>query len=85
MTDDPSQPGPPPRGSNSLQFTLATLLFLALPVSLLAGAYGAMIRSKRGEPAHWFGLLLVAATPMALAISMGLYRSYRRRVKRRTR
>lgn len=57
---------------------MATLFFLAIPVGLLAGAWSILTRSKPGDPMHWFGLVLVAAAPMALAFLVSVYQKLRR-------
>ncbi len=70
-------------GGRRFQFGLAALLFLTVPVALLAGAWAALNRSKPGEPMHLLGLVLVAAAPIALAIATSLARAARRRSGRR--
>ncbi len=57
---------------------MATLLFLAIPVGLLAGAWSILTRSKPGEPLFWVGFGLVAAAPMALGFLVSVYQKLRR-------
>ncbi len=79
MSDDPFKPRKEDRPHlGRYQFGMATLLFLAIPIGLLAGAWSILTRSKPGEPMHWFGLVLVAAAPMALAFLVSLYQKLRR-------
>jgi hypothetical protein len=78
MSDDPFQPEEDRPRRGRYQFGLATMLFLAIPVGLLAGAWNMLTASRPGDPRFWFGLVLVAAAPMALAILMSLYLKLRR-------
>ena len=59
------------------QFSLATLLFLILPVSLLAGALGGMLQPETTGarlPRSFFVILAVMA-PMGLMIAVSLVRA----------
>lgn len=55
------------------QFGVATLLLLAIPVSLLAASLGGMLgQGGAGRiPSDWF-ILMCAATPLGLAVLAGL-------------
>lgn len=77
MAVNPFRTGGRAAGRGRFQFGLAALLFLTVPVALLAGAWAALNRSKPGEPMRLFGLVLVAAAPLALAIATSLVRTVR--------
>ena len=72
-----NSPRPPRRGP--FQFGLSTLLFLTIPVALLAGAWAALSRSSPQNAGHRLGLVLVAAAPLALVIVTSLFQTLRRR------
>ena len=77
MSDDPFKPQEDRPRLGRYQFGMATLLFLAIPVGLLAGAWSILTRSKPGEPLFWVGFVLVAAAPMALGFLVSLYQKLR--------
>ncbi len=78
MPDNPFKPREDRSRLGRYQFGMATLLFLAIPVGLLAGAWSILTRSKPGEPLFWVGFGLVAAAPMALGFLVSLYQKLRR-------
>ena len=66
---------PPPR--RRFQFSLTTLLFLVLPVSILAGALGGMLQpGATGSrlPRSFFVIMAVMA-PVGLMIAVSLVRA----------
>lgn len=78
MSNNPFHSGPDRPGKGRYQFGMATLLFLAIPVALLAGAWSVLTRSKPGEPLFWTGFAMVAAAPMALTFLVSLYHKLRK-------
>ncbi len=78
MSDDPSEPREDRPRLGRYQFGMATLLFLAIPIGLLAGAWSILTRSKPGEPLYFVGFALIMAAPMALAFLVSLYQKLRR-------
>ena len=69
------------------QFSLATLLFLILPVSILAGALGGMLRPETTGarlPRGFFVILAVMA-PMGLMIAVSLVRAAAGHLSKRNR
>ncbi|NLE37067.1 MAG: hypothetical protein GX621_03485 [Pirellulaceae bacterium] len=65
---------PPPR--RRFQFSLATLLFLALPVGLLAGALGGMLADDAGPAGgpRPFSVVLAMVVPLGLMIALSVAR-----------
>ena len=73
MFTDPSKKPPPNR--RRYQFTLATLLFIAVPVSVLAGTWAGLIDFDGPTPLRAFHLLVAAAAPMGILIAISLIRA----------
>jgi hypothetical protein len=76
---EPSEPRPP------FQFSLATLLFAALVLSVLASALAGMLNRHLGRspmPPGFFVLMAVAA-PVAILILVGLWRAATKMFRRR--
>lgn len=72
---DPREP--PPSSRRKWQFGIGTLLFAAIPVSLLAAALGGMLGQGAGKPLMpaAFFVVLCIATPLALLIVTGVARA----------
>jgi hypothetical protein len=67
--------GPPRR--RPFQFSLGTLLFLILPVSILAGAFAGMFQPAATGPQlpRGFFVILAVVTPVGLLIGVSLVRA----------
>ena len=72
MSTNPSKE--PPRDRRRYQFTLAALLFIAIPVSVLAGTWAGLIDFDRPAPLRAFHLVVAAAAPMGILIVVSLIR-----------
>ena len=73
MSTDPSKKPPP--NSRRYQFTLATLLFIAVPISILAGTWAGLLDFDRPIPLRAFHLVVAAAAPMGILILVSLIRA----------
>jgi hypothetical protein len=73
MFTDPSKKPPP--NCRRYQFTLAMLLFIAIPISILAGTWAGLIDFDRPTPLRAFHLLVAAAAPMGILIVISLIRA----------
>ena len=77
MFTDPAKK--PPQSSRRLQFTLATLLLIAVPISILAGTWAGLIDFESPTPLRAFHLLVATAAPMGILIIVSLIRGIRGR------
>ncbi len=77
MSTGPSKK--PPRGRRRYQFTLATLLFFAVPISILAGTWAGLIDFESPTPIRAVHLLIAAAAPMGILILVSIIRGMRGR------
>ena len=73
MSTEPSKE--PPSSSRRYQFTLATLLLIVVPVSILAGTWAGLIDFDAPTPLRAFHLLVAAAAPMGILIFVSLIRA----------
>ena len=77
MSSDP--PEKPPPGNRGYQFTLATLLFIVIPVSILAGTWAGLIDFDSPTPLRAFHLVVAVSAPMGILIIISLIRGLTRR------
>ena len=73
MSNDPTKR--PPSNNHRYQFTIATLLLIAVPISILAGTWAGLIDFDAPRPLRAFHLLIAVAAPMGLLIVLSLIRA----------
>ncbi len=67
-----TQPPKKPSANRRYQFTLATLLLIVFPVSLLAGTWAGLV-DFNARATH---LLIVIAAPMGILIVLSIIRAF---------
>ncbi len=60
---------------------MATLLFLAVPISIMAGTWAGLIDMESPSPIRAFHLLIAVAAPMGILILVSIVRGMRGRHK----